>query len=309
MSKITLYKLEANNKAEIVSEKPFKLEREMQKVFEDNLGLIMGLEMVKSEFTIKDKRIDTLAFDNQSNSFVIIEYKRDKNNSVFDQGITYLNLMLNYKADFVLEYNENMKNNLLRDDVDWSQSRVVFVSSDFTENQIQATNFKDFAIELWEVKRYSNNTISINNIGKSKSAPSIKPILETNKTFQDISREIKVYSEEDHLKGKSDEIIELYEKFKNAILNLKDGIEIVYRKLYIGYRYNNSAISDIEIQSKQLKLYININKGQLDDPKGLMRDISNVGHWGNGDYQTLIKNDDDLEYIMSLIKQAIKYQN
>ncbi|MDD3668323.1 MAG: hypothetical protein PHY75_06150, partial [Bacteroidales bacterium] len=190
MSKITLYKLEANNKAEIIIEKPFKLEREMQKVFEDNLGVIMGLEMVKSEFTIKDKRIDTLAFDRQSNSFVIVEYKRDKNNSVFDQGITYLNLMLNYKADFVLEYNENMKNNLSRNKIDWSQSRVVFVSSDFTENQIQATNFKDFAIELWEVKRYSNNTISINNIGKSKSAPSIKPILEKNNTYQEISKEI-----------------------------------------------------------------------------------------------------------------------
>lgn len=306
MSKITLYKLEADNRAEIVSEKPFKLEREMQRVFEDNLGLIMGLEMVKSEFTIKDKRIDTLAFDRQSNSFVIIEYKRDKNNSVFDQGITYLNLMLNYKADFVLEYNENMKNNLLRDDVDWSQSRVVFVSSDFTENQIQATNFKDFAIELWEVKRYSNNTISINNIGKSKSAPSIKPILEKNNTYQDISKEIKVYTEEDHLQSKSDEIIELYEKFKNAILNLKEGIEVVYRKYYIGFKLNNSNISDVEIQSKSLKLYINLNKGHLDDPKGLMRDISNVGHWGNGDYQIIVKNDDDLEYIMSLIKQAIK---
>ena len=62
-----------------------------------------------------------MAFDRQNNSFVIIEYKRDKNNSVFDQGITYLNLMLNYKADFVLEYNENMKNNLSRNKVDWSQ--------------------------------------------------------------------------------------------------------------------------------------------------------------------------------------------
>lgn len=306
MSKITLYKLDANNKAEVVSEKPFKLEREMQKVFEDNLGLIMGLEMVKSEFSIKDKRIDTMAYDAQNNAFVIIEYKRDKNSSVFDQGITYLNLMLNYKADFVLEYNENMKNNLLRDNVDWSQSRVVFVSSDFTENQIQATNFKDFAIELWEVKRYSNNTISINNIGKSKSAPSIKPILEKNNTYQDISKEIKVYTEEDHLQSKSDEIIELYEKFKNAILNLKEGIEVVYRKYYIGFKLNNSNISDVEIQSKSLKLYINLNKGHLDDPKGLMRDISNVGHWGNGDYQIIVKNDDDLEYIMSLIKQAIK---
>lgn len=309
MSKITLYKLEANNKAEIVSEKPFKLEREMQKVFEDNLGLIMGLEMVKSEFTIKDKRIDTLAFDNQSNSFVIIEYKRDKNNSVFDQGITYLNLMLNYKADFVLEYNENMKNNLLRDDVDWSQSRVVFVSSDFTENQIQATNFKDFAIELWEVKRYSNNTISINNIGKSKSAPSIKPILEKNKTLKDISTEIKVYDEDDHVQGKPDEIIELYEKFKNAILNLKDGIDIVSKKYWVSFRLNNVILCDIIISSVSLTILINLKKGQLEDPKKIMIDVSKTGHYGNGDYKTLVKNDDNLEYIMSLIKQAIKYQN
>jgi predicted transport protein len=141
---------------------------------------------------------------------------------------------------------------------------------------------------------------------KSKSAPSIKPILEKNNTYQEISKEIKVYSEEDHLQGKSDEIIELYEKFKNAILNLREGIEIVYRKLYIGFKFNNGNISDIEIQAKQLKLYVNVNKGQLDDPKGLMRDISSVGHWGNGDYQVIVKNDDDLEYIMSLIKQAIK---
>ena len=306
MSKITLYKLEANNKAEIIIEKPFKLEREMQKVFEDNLGVIMGLEMVKSEFTIKDKRIDTLAFDRQSNSFVIVEYKRDKNNSVFDQGITYLNLMLNYKADFVLEYNENMKNNLSRNKIDWSQSRVVFVSSDFTENQIQATNFKDFAIELWEVKRYSNNTISINNIGKSKSAPSIKPILEKNNTFQDISKEIKVYSEEDHLQGMSDEIIELYEKFKKAILNLRESFEVVPKKLWVSFRIGNTIICDIKIKTNSLKIFINLKKGQLNDPKGLMRDVSSVGHWGNGDYQVIVKNDDDLEYLMSLIKQAIK---
>lgn len=306
MSKITLYKLEANNKGEIIIEKPFKLEREMQKVFEDNLGLIMGLEMVKSEFTIKDKRIDTLAFDNQSNSFVIIEYKRDKNNSVFDQGITYLNLMLNYKADFVLEYNENMKNNLLRDDVDWSQSRVVFVSSDFTENQIQATNFKDFAIELWEVKRYSNNTISINNIGKSKSAPSIKPILEKNNTYKDISKEIKVYDEDDHVQGKPDEIIELYEKFKNAILNIKDGIDIVSKKYWVSFRLNNVILCDIIISSVSLTILINLKKGQLEDPKKIMIDVSKTGHYGNGDYKTLVKNDDNLEYIMSLIKQAIK---
>jgi hypothetical protein len=51
-----------------------------------------------------------------------------------------------------------------RENVDWSQTRVAFVSTNFTENQVQATNFKDIAIELWEVKQFDNDTIIINPI-------------------------------------------------------------------------------------------------------------------------------------------------
>lgn len=81
---------------------------------------MMGLEMVKSEFSIKGKRIDTLAYDNQSNAFVIIEYKRDKNVSVVDQSFTYLSLMLENKADFVLTYNETLQKAIRSSSVDWS---------------------------------------------------------------------------------------------------------------------------------------------------------------------------------------------
>lgn len=124
----------------------------------------MGLVLVKSEFTIKNKRIDTLAYDPQACAFIIIEYKRDKNISVVDQGFTYLSLMLENKADFIVEYNESLRYNMKREDVDWSQTRVAFVSTNFTENQVQATNFKDIAIELWEVKQFENDTIIINPI-------------------------------------------------------------------------------------------------------------------------------------------------
>ena len=86
-----------------VKEKPFKLEKDIQKVFEENLSALMGLELVKSEFTIKKKRIVTLAYDAQACAFIIIEYKRDKNISVVDQGFTYLSLMLENKADFIIE--------------------------------------------------------------------------------------------------------------------------------------------------------------------------------------------------------------
>ena len=291
-------------KLAVLKEKPFKLEREIQNLFEENLFQITGLEMVKSEFSIKGKRIDTLAYDSQSNAFIIIEYKRDKNISVVDQGFTYLSLMLENKADFVLCYNETLNKFLHSSKIDWSQTRVVFVSPSFTENQRLATNFKDIAIELWEIKRYENDLISINPIKKTKSAESIKPLTQQNGVIKSVTDEIKVYTEEDHLNRRSDEIVELYENFKESILNLKPDLEIVPKKWYIAFKLTKNLV-DIELQAKSIKIWINMKKGQLDDPKKLMRDVSETGHGGNGDYEVTVKDTENIEYIMSLVKQAI----
>lgn len=299
--------LYSNNSGSLkeIKEKPFKLEREIQSVFEANLSTIMSLELVKSEFTIKNKRIDTLAFDKQSKAFIIIEYKRDKNISVVDQGFTYLSLMLENKADFIVEYNESLKQNLKREDVDWSQTRVAFVSSSFTDNQIQATNFKDIAIELWEVKRFENDAIIISPIKKSNSAESIKPLTQNKEALKSVAEEIKVYTEDEHLQKTNPAIAELYQKFKQGIIQLADEIEVKPKKMEIGFRKGGKVFTDVCILKNSIKIWINLRKGKLDDPKHLAEDVSEKGHWGNGDYQIQTETDKDLEYIMSLIKQAI----
>jgi len=289
-----------------VKEKPFKLEKDIQKVFEENLSAIMGLVLVKSEFTIKNKRIDTLAYDPQACAFIIIEYKRDKNISVVDQGFTYLSLMLENKADFIVEYNESLRQNMKREDVDWSQTRVAFVSTNFTENQVQATNFKDIAIELWEVKQFDNDTIIINPIKKSNAAESIKPLTQNKEVLKKVTEEIKVYTEEEHIQKTTELIAELYQKFRQGVIQLADDIEIKPKKMEIGFRKDSKVFTDICILKNSLKIWINLKKGKLDDPKQLAEDVSEKGHWGNGDYQIQVETDKDLEYIMSLIKQAIK---
>jgi predicted transport protein len=289
-----------------VKEKPFKLEKDIQKVFEENLSAIMGLVLVKSEFTIKNKRIDTLAYDPQASAFIIIEYKRDKNISVVDQGFTYLSLMLENKADFIVEYNESLRQNMKREDVDWSQTRVAFVSKNFTENQVQATNFKDIAIELWEVKQFDNDTIIINPIKKSNAAESIKPLTQNKEALKKVTEEIKVYTEEEHIQKTTELIAELYQKFRQGVMQLADDIEIKPKKMEIGFRKDSKVFTDICILKNSLKIWINLKKGKLDDPKQLAEDVSEKGHWGNGDYQIQVETDKDLEYIMSLIKQAIK---
>lgn len=288
-----------------LKQQKFKLEKDIQRLFEENLTLLSGYIFIRSEFSIKNSRIDTLAFDPETQAFVIIEYKRQQNSSVVDQGISYLNLMLEYKADFIVEYNEKQKVPLKRNDVDWSQSKVIFVSPAFNDFQIQATNFKDLPIELWEVNRFDNDIITLNIINKSKSAPNIKAVsIEKNEEFSTL-KEIKVYQESDHLADKTDFIQELYEDFKQGILNLDPDIEINTRKLYIAFKKDRN-IADIRIQQKNLKIWINLPYGELDDPKNLAKNVSNTGHWGNGDYEITIESTQYLEYIMSLIKQAIK---
>lgn len=289
---------------EYIREKPFRLEKEIQELTENNLKTILGLDFVKSEFALNNFRIDTLAFDKEANAFVIIEYKRDKNFSVIDQGYAYLSLMLNNKADFILEFNENLDVALKRNDVDWSQSRVIFISPAFTNYQQEAINFKDLPIELWEVKRFENNTVSYKQIQKSGAQESIKTISKTDQIIDNVAKEIKVYSEQEHLEKSSEEIKELYEKMKNAILNF-DNIEIKPKKKYIAFVSGRNVV-DIHPQRKALKMWINMTIGELDDPKGITRDVSSIGHWGNGEYELQINSDENFEYILSLIKQSIK---
>lgn len=188
--------------------------------------------------------------------------------------------------------------------MDWSQSKVIFISPSFTSYQKQAINFKDLPIELWEIKKYTNNNVHFNQIQTAGAQESVKTINLQNSNIEKVTKEIKVYTEEEHLQLASDEIRELYEKVRDAILNL-DNLELKPKKRYIAF-VSNSNVVDINIQKTSLKLWINLKKGELNDLRGVSRDVSFIGHWGNGDYEIQMRNDEDLEYILSLIRQSQK---
>jgi hypothetical protein len=177
------------DRLERVKEVPFKSERkDIQKVTESSLKEVFGYEFIKSEVTLGNLRIDTLAFDGENNSFVIIEYKIDQSFSVIDQGYAYLGLLLNDKADFILEYNESKDASLKRDDVDWSQSKVIFVSPQFTKYQKQVINFRDLPIELWEISKFANGTLLFNQLKSPETSASITKISQRSEIVQKVSR-------------------------------------------------------------------------------------------------------------------------
>ena len=96
----------------------------------------------------------------------------------------------------------------------------------------------------------------------------------------------------------------LEDRFKSAILSLSEACKAVPTKHYIRIKNATKTIACIEKNKLSLKIVINVNRGELSDPRNLARDVSRVGHLGIGSYQIKVLDDRDLEYILSLIKQS-----
>ncbi|MDP3114562.1 MAG: DUF5655 domain-containing protein [Candidatus Cloacimonadaceae bacterium] len=299
-----LFRLTSNKSLAPVKEVKITKEKTMQEITEKNLNLIFGLEFVCSEFSVDNYRLDTLAFDSEAKSFVIIEYKRSENRSVIDQGYAYLGKMLDRKADFVLQYNHEKNKNLQIKDIDWGQSRIYFVSTSFNNYQLGSLIFNDLPISLWEVKMYQDNHISYRRIDYGSSGASIKKLTPIDTKIGKVAKDIVVYTEADHLNKANEDVKSLYELLKEGIMS-RWNLTIDPKKLYIAFK-GTTNIVDIEVQKSKLKLTLNVLKGKLMDSLSLAEDVSGKGKWGNGDYQIIMRDDVSLSYILSLIEQSVK---
>jgi len=301
-----IYK-QSNNRLIPIKEKKVGLEKTIQTLTEENIVEVFGLSFVSSEFPLNNLRIDTLAFDEEAKSFVVIEYKRGRSFSVIDQGYAYLSLLLNNKADFVLEYNEKCQKNLKKDGVDWSQSKVIFVAQSFTKYQHEAIGFQDLPIELWEVKKYDESLISFSQIKVSEKSESIKTIAKS-KDIEQVSREIKQYSLDDHIKPAWNKSRELFEELSQRVSELDPRFEIKPVKSYIGLRIGRKNV--INIKPRQSKLLIQLLRTQpqdLKDPDRKVKYFKNSYKYYNQHVSLFnVENEDDIDYAMMLIKQVYK---
>ncbi|RAL55123.1 hypothetical protein BLM37_04540 [Candidatus Gracilibacteria bacterium GN02-873] len=290
-----------SGRLEEMQEKGFLLEKDMQKLTENNLDSIFGLEFIATEFQLHNLRIDTLAFDNETNSFVIIEYKRGSSYSVIDQAMAYLSLMLNNKAEFVQELCRKRKKFIDTQNIDWSARRIIIIADSFNRHQKDCINFKNLPVELWELKNFGNNIITFNHLKPTSQLESIH-IDNEQKKSSDI-KPILTYNEEYHLSGKPHIISGLYKDIENFILDLDSNFDIEYKKFYIAFRINRKTFFDIEPYQNFLRLYINLKKGEFSE-SGFFEDVSNKGHYGNGDYAVKIHNMEQLMKIKLYLEEA-----
>jgi Uncharacterized conserved protein len=294
-----------NGKLKPVKQIDFKLEKELQHLVEENMDTLFGIKFLATEFVMTKFRFDSVAYSKENNTFIIVEYKKGQNESLVDQGYAYLNTVLDRKADLVLLFNKVMHDSKQIEDFDWSAIRVFFVSPKFTEYQRTATGYQKMPFSLFEVNQYENGNISVNEINdnKIKEDPGVLLSPKNNKT-----KEIHVYTEDDLIQDLADSLKETYENLKMRILELGN-IKIEPKKLYIAFKCNNKNICDVEPFKKNLKVFLNLPYGKLADANQAAKDVSQTGHHGNGDYSVDINCIDDIDYLMTLIRQAYKFNN
>lgn len=305
------YKKNNQGKYEKNIKKSFKLEKDIQNLVEENLKTFFDLELIKSEFSFKKTRFDTLCFDERNSTFVIIEYKRNQNYSVIDQGYTYLSLLLNNKADFVLSYNEILGKKLKKEKVDWSQARIIFISPEFSFYQKTAINFKNIPFELYEITSYDDG-IGLKKL-RTNSEVDISSTFPNGSKINKIKKvqeEILKYDEDYHLnknKRRPENVKNLYFILKEKILEIDNNIVPVFKKTTIGFKLNR-IFADLIIYNGGVIIHLNIKYGTINDPRNLIEDVSEKGHWGSGDCKIYFKKTEDLDYIIGLIKHSYENQ-
>ena len=119
-------------------------------------------------------------------------------------------------------------------------------------------------------------------------------------------KEVGIYTIDnyEYLKG---DILELYNSLRKRILNIDASVKEEYKKLYIAFKSHSNFV-DVVPQKSKLRLSLNMNFNQIDDPMGMCSDVSNKGRWGNGDIEVNLSNINELDYIIDLIQQSFDYQ-
>jgi len=286
----------------------FKNERELQKLFEANLGELLGVRFVASEFTTGDRqrgRIDSLGID-QDGTPVIVEYKKSGKDNVINQGLFYLDWLVDHKGDFTLAAQDKLGKDI---EIDWSSPRLIVVAESFSEYDKYAVNRIGANIQLWTYRRYGEDFLFLESIF---AATNQKPPKKEKAPGTDIEHDHEgieevVYTLDDHLQGKPNDAKILFDALREKVFALNAEGDIIEKpnKIYVSYKHGKN-FCELQIQSNSLKMWLDIPYEELDDPNKLGRDVTKIGHHGTGAVETKLSSLSELDAVMYLIEQSYK---
>ena len=294
MAEIKLFSTSDTVKERVSSE--VVLEKELQTLIEHNMETFFGVRFLKSEYTITNGRMDSIGID-ENNSPVIFEYKRSQNENVINQGLFYLDWLLDHKADFKLlvieKFGMEAANN-----IDWSVPCVICIAHDFTKYDIHAVNQMQKNIKLVSYRKYDNDLILFEHL----NTPIIKSVSESPAGDYD-TKSNGQKSHVEKLAVASKDMKNLYHSICDYIESLGDDIAKNQLKMYLAYKKVQNMVC-LEIYNKQIILFLKLKPETVTLEEGFTRDMRSIGHYGTGDLQIIIKNAKDFDKAKPLLERA-----
>lgn len=307
MSDIKLFRIskDATHVEELLAQSA-KLEKDLQQLVEPHMETFLGVKFLATEFTTSNGgRIDSLGLD-ENGCPVIIEYKRHTNENVINQGLFYYDWLLDHKAEFQLLVMKELGADVA-EEIEWDGARLVCIASDFTKYDEHAIKQIDKNIELMRYKYFGNDLLMLElvNTQSTKATLAVK----VNKTSNGTSNSNQDKTHKHMLEISSDTLIKLYDEICDFCESLGDDSQRKELKLYTAFkRIKNFASFHVLPQKKdeRIVMYLKLNPSDLELEDGFSHDVTNKGHWGTGNLEIVIRNEQDIEKAKPLIQQSFE---
>lgn len=312
MSDIKLFRY-SNTTASELAGKSAAIERDLQRLIESQMDTFLGVRFLATEYGTGAKhrgRVDSLGLD-ENGCPVIIEYKRHSNENVINQGLFYLDWLLDHKADFRLLVMDRLGKDAA-DQIEWGGTRLLCIAADFTRYDEHAVAQINRNIELIRYKLFGDDLLLFELVNGGSAASTHNIVVDAEETVvakavkQPAASTLAMKTHADQIATASPELLALHEQVRSLILAQGDDIIEKPLKLYVAFRRlkNFVCMSLISKVDPHVFLTLKLDPASMALENGFSRDVSKIGHWGTGDLELNLRTAADLGKARPLIERA-----
>jgi predicted transport protein len=310
MTDIKLFSLKAGTALELETQPP-QIEKALQTLFEANLETLLGVRFLATEYStgpVHGGRIDTLGLD-EDGSPVIIEYKRFSTENVINQGLFYLDWLLDHKKEFQWLVMDVLGKDAAAN-VEWGAPRLICIAGDFTKYDGHAVKQINRSIELLRYRRFDDDLLMIElahspRPGKpfsSNSAADAVAIGPSGSTVKAANQSQRIAY---RIANASPALRDIYDSVAALLNSFGDDVQQKELQLYIAFkRIKNFACVEVFPQAKVVTAFLKLNPDTVVLEPGFTRDVRKIGHFGTGDLEVSLRSAADLIKAEPLFQRA-----
>lgn len=306
MSDLKLYRVSDAPAVQLTSSAS-TLERHLQKHIEANMDAFFGVRLLASEFStgpVHGGRMDSIGLD-EDGTPVILEYKRNVGETVINQGLYYLDWLLDHQGDFKVLVMEKLGAEVAAT-IEFSNPRLICVANDFTKYDEHAIRQMGRAIELVRYQYFDGDLLALELFATTTAGTSAaKPQTTAAGKPKSTAGASKYTTVLESIERAPGSVRELYHQLRVAVEALGDDITVKVTKYYINFRRLKSFASvEVYPQARKVQVFVKLDPSTVELEEGFSRDVTNVGHLGNGNLELTVTDGTTLAKALPLIQRS-----